>query len=126
LLLIEFGYDPYTTKLYRDHNGSNPRNPANGVDRLAGRAPQANGKIANAVKVARQEKSSLSPHAPNFAYQKYLQDWTRWVNLGLVDESSQVYRQDLAALKVELYNGGFRPLPQLCYQRWSYTDLPSC
>jgi uncharacterized lipoprotein YddW (UPF0748 family) len=69
-------------------------------------------KIANAVKVARpQAVVSLSPHTPNFAYQKYLQDWTRWVNLGLVDEVVvQVYRQDLAALKAQLYNGEFRPL----------------
>ena len=35
----------------------------------------------------------------------------RWVKLGLVDEVIvQVYRQDLTALKTELYNGGFRSL----------------
>ena len=115
-LPIEFGYDPYTTKLYRnDHTGTEPpSNPANPewIDWRAERLTQLMAKIAKAVKVTRQGAVvSLSPHTPNFAYQKYLQDWTHWVNLGLVDEVIvQVYRQDLATLKVQLYNGGFRPL----------------
>ncbi len=115
-LPIEFGYDPYTTKLYQnDHNGAAPpSNPANPewIAWRAERLTQLMKKIASAVKAARQGAIvSLSPHPPNFAYQEYLQDWRRWVNLGLVDEVIvQVYRQDLTALKAQLYNGGFRPL----------------
>lgn len=117
-LPIEFGYDPYTIKLYQnDHSGKNP--PSDPADPewmkwRAERLTQLMGNIANAVNDVRPETVvSLSPHAPNFAYQKYLQDWTRWVKLGLVDEVVvQVYRQDLAALKAQLYNGGFRTLRQ--------------
>lgn len=115
-LPIEFGYDPYTTKLYQnDHNGAvPPSNPAapEWIKWRAERLTQLMSKIASTVKATRpQAIVSLSPHAPNFAYQKYLQDWTRWVKLGLVDEVIvQVYRQDLATLKAELYNSGFRPL----------------
>ena len=115
-LPIEFGYDPYTTKLYRkEHNGTKPpSNPANPewIDWRAERLTQLMAKISSSVKVTRQGTVvSLSPHPPNFAYQKYLQDWTQWVKLGLVDEVIvQVYRQDLASLKAQLYNGEFRSL----------------
>ncbi len=115
-LPIEFGYDPYTIKLYqKDHSGAKPpSNPANPewIAWRAERLTQLMAKITKAVKAARpQAIVSLSPHPPNFAYQKYLQDWTRWVNLALVDEVIvQVYRQDLATLKAELYSSGFRTL----------------
>lgn len=115
-LPIEFGYDPYTIKLYQaDHHGAKP--PSNPADEewiawRAERLTQLMAHITKAVKAKRHRAVvSLSPHAPNFAYHKYLQDWRRWVNLGLVDEVVvQVYRQDLAALKEQLHNGGFRPL----------------
>ena len=118
-LPIKFGYDPYTIKLYQnDHSGKNP--PSDPADPewmkwRAERLTQLMGKIANAVNNVRPETVvSLSPHVPNFAYQNYLQDWTRWVKLGLVDEVIvQVYRQDLAAFKAQLYNGGFRTLRQV-------------
>jgi uncharacterized lipoprotein YddW (UPF0748 family) len=115
-LPIEFGYDSYTIKLYQaDHRGAKPPNNPAAEEWIAWRAErltQLMAKISKAVKATRQGAVvSLSPHPPNFAYHKYLQDWTRWVNLGLVDEVVvQVYRQDLAALKAQLYNGGFRPL----------------
>jgi uncharacterized lipoprotein YddW (UPF0748 family) len=115
-LPIEFGYDRYTIKLYQDHHSgakppSNPEEPE-WMDWRAERLTQLMEKIANAVKAARpQAVVSLSPNPPDFAYQKYLQDWTRWVKLGLVDEVIvQVYRQDLATLKSELYNGRLRVL----------------
>lgn len=113
-LPIEFGYDPYTSKLYQaDHDGASPpSNPANSewIAWRAERLTQLMAKITKAIKAERGGAIvSLSPHAPKFAYQRYLQDWMRWVKLGLVDEVIvQVYRQDLTALKAELYNGGFR------------------
>jgi uncharacterized lipoprotein YddW (UPF0748 family) len=117
-LPIKFGYDSYTIKLYQnDHSGAKPpSNPADPewISWRAERLTQLMSKIAKAVKATRpQAVVSLSPNSPNFAYQRYLQDWPRWVKLGLVDEVIvQVYRQDLAALKSELYNGGFRTLRQ--------------
>ena len=115
-LPIEFGYDPYTIKLYQaDHDGASPpRNSANSewIAWRAERLTQLMAKITKAIKAQRPGAIvSLSPHSPNFAYGRYLQDWVRWVKLGLVDEVIvQVYRQDLTALKTELYNGGFRSL----------------
>jgi len=109
----------FTTKLYqKDHSGAKPpSNPADPewIKWRAERLTQLMSKIASTVKVARQGAVvSLSPHPPNFAYRNYLQDWTRWVKLGLVDEVIvQVYRQDLATLKAELYNSGFRTLRQV-------------
>lgn len=58
-LPIEFGYDPYTIKLYRDdHSGAEPpSNPAapEWMDWRAERLTQLMGKIANAVKAARPQ-----------------------------------------------------------------------
>lgn len=112
-LPIEFGYDPYTIRLYRQtHNGkAPPQNPADPAW-MAWRATQLTrllGKITTAVKATRATAIvSLSPNLPDFAYQNYLQDWTRWVNQGLLDEVVvQIYRQDLKTLKAELR------LPQL-------------
>lgn len=115
-LPIEFGYDSYTIKLYQhDHNGAVPPSDPADPEWMAWRAErltQLMMKITNAVKAARQEAIvSLSPHPPSFAYQKYLQDWTRWVELGLVDEVIvQIYRQDLTALNAELSNSKVRSL----------------
>jgi uncharacterized lipoprotein YddW (UPF0748 family) len=115
-LPIEFGYDPYTVKLYQtEHRGAKPPLDATNPEWVRWRAEritQLMQKIARAVKAVRSQAIvSLSPHPPNFAYQQYLQDWRRWVNLGLVDEVVvQVYRQDLAALKAQLYDKQFRSL----------------
>lgn len=46
---------------------------------------------------------SLSPHTPDFAYRKYLQNWPEWVDRKLLDEAVvQIYRSDLEALRSEL------------------------
>lgn len=112
-LPIEFGYDSYTTKLYQEEHGAKPpRNPADAqwMAWRAKRLTQLMSKIASSVKAVRPKAVvSLSPNSPDFAYNQSLQDWKSWVKLGLLDEVVvQVYRQDLAALKSELYNGGFR------------------
>jgi uncharacterized lipoprotein YddW (UPF0748 family) len=112
-LPIEFGYDPYTQELYRqEHGGNSP--PQNNADPTwmqwrADRITLLMERIVAAVKEVRPEAIiSLSPNSPAFAYNKYLQDWRRWVDMGLLDEVIvQVYRDDLSALEGELYNGGF-------------------
>lgn len=117
-LPIEFGYDAYTQELYqRDHGGqAPPPNPAD-PNWMAWRADQITllmERIAASVKVANPDAIvSLSPNPPTFAYDQYLQDWTRWVSLGLLNEGVvQVYRDDLTALEASLYNGGFSGLNQ--------------
>lgn len=112
-LPIEFGYDPYTRELYRqDHQGyAPPENPADPewMRWRAEKITQLMGRIVDAVKAANPDAIvSLSPNPPGFAYQKYLQDWLDWVDLGFLDEVIvQVYRDDLAALESDLYDGGF-------------------
>ncbi|MGV0024300.1 glycoside hydrolase family 10 protein [Phormidesmis priestleyi] len=115
-LPIEFGYDSYTVERYRaTHRGKSPPKEVTNPEWMAWRADQLTqlmSKISRAVRAARPGVLiSLSPNAPDYAYRKSLQDWRRWVKLGLVDEVVvQVYRPDLSGLKAELEGGGFRDL----------------
>ncbi|PAX45749.1 glycoside hydrolase family 10 protein [Brunnivagina elsteri] len=109
-LPVEFGYDAYTAKLYRkEHNGNSPpQNPKNPewMAWRAGKLTQLMAKISKSVKAENQDTIiSLSPNSLSFAYNKYLQDWGKWVDLGLLDEVIvQVYREDLSAISNELNN----------------------
>lgn len=109
-LPVEFGYDAYTVQLYKqEHSGKAPPKNYNNSEWMAWRAgklTQLMTKINKEVKAVRKDAViSLSPNSPDFAYSKYLQDWERWVNKGLLDEVIvQVYREDLASLKSELKN----------------------
>ncbi|MBF2065718.1 MAG: family 10 glycosylhydrolase [Calothrix sp. C42_A2020_038] len=109
-LPVEFGYDAYTVQLYKqEHQGKAPPKNYNNPEWMAWRAAkltQLMAKINKEVKAVRKDAViSLSPNSPNFAYNKYLQDWRRWANTGLLDEVIvQVYREDLAAIKSELNN----------------------
>ena len=115
-LPVALGYDPYTTELYKaEHSGAAPPKDENNAEWVAWRAhriTQLLEKITRAVKqVNPKAVVSISPNPPAFAYNKYLQDWVRWVDLGLVDEVVvQLYREDLSALKNDLYNSGFYSL----------------
>ncbi|MEL6491515.1 MAG: family 10 glycosylhydrolase [Cyanobacteria bacterium J06621_3] len=112
-LPVAFGYDAYTVEAYKTtHNGAAPPNDVNNAEWVAWRAAQVTQlleKISLAVKQADADAIvSVSPNPPAFAYNKYLQDWRRWVDLGIVDEVLvQVYRDDVTVLKNDLYNGGF-------------------
>ncbi|MEO1391570.1 MAG: family 10 glycosylhydrolase [Cyanobacteria bacterium J06634_5] len=115
-LPIAFGYDALTVSLYQaEHGGALPPQNPNNPDWIAWRAEgitQLLKKISVAVKQVNPDAIvSVSPNPPSFAYNKYLQDWRRWVALGLVDEVIvQVYRNDLAVLESDLYNSGFYDL----------------
>lgn len=117
-LPIAFGYDPYTVELYRQtHGGAAP--PADPADPgwVAWRAEkitQLMTQIVEAVKATRPDAIvSLSPNPPDFAHRSYLQDWGRWVELGLLDEVIvQVYRSDLSAFEAELDQGPLQRLSQ--------------
>ena len=97
-LPIEFGYDPYTVKLYRqEHNGNNPPNDPSDTEWVAWRANKITQFMTQLVKEVKATNDnlvlSLSPNLPDYSYRKYLQDWTRWIELGLLDEVVvQVYR----------------------------------
>ncbi|MEL6399390.1 MAG: family 10 glycosylhydrolase [Cyanobacteria bacterium J06626_4] len=117
-LPVEFGYDAYTQTLYQqEHGGQAP--PADPTDAewmrwRAAKITHLMERIVAAVKAIQPEAViSLSPNAPAFAYNQYLQDWRHWVDLGLLDEVIvQVYRDDIAALQAELTAGGFTSVNQ--------------
>jgi uncharacterized lipoprotein YddW (UPF0748 family) len=106
-LPIAFGYDPYTLKLYqKEHQGQLPRDPSNPtwVAWRADRLTQLMTRIHQAVKAVKPKAIvSFSPNSPRYAYLTYLQDWQRWLDLGLLDQVIvQVYRPNLPALQQEL------------------------
>ncbi len=115
-LAVDFGYDPVTEDLYAaDHGGMLPPLDPTDAEWMAWRSDRLTTfmtKIHDAVKAANPEATvSLSPNAPDFAYRKYLQDWTRWVDLGLIYEAIvQVYRPDLRSFEDVLYSQELRSL----------------
>ncbi len=105
---VELGYDDYTIAQYqKDHNGKRPPNDHKDPEWLRWRSHYVTDlmvKIFTAVKTVKPNcLISLSPNPKDFSYQNYLQDWHRWVQLGLIDQLIiQVYRSDLAGFKKEL------------------------
>ncbi|MEM6835618.1 MAG: family 10 glycosylhydrolase [Cyanobacteria bacterium P01_C01_bin.120] len=109
-LPVEFGYDSYTQALYQQEHGgvSPPEDPKDPEWKRwrAAKITELMGQITTAVKAINPDAIvSLSPNTPDFAYDRYLQDWRTWVNQGWLDEVIvQVYRDDLAVLESELQN----------------------
>jgi uncharacterized lipoprotein YddW (UPF0748 family) len=117
-LPIAYGYDPYTVSIYRStHQGQPPpNNPADAqwVRWRADRLTDLMARIHQVVKANRPKAVvSLSPLTPDFAYRKYLQNWSEWVDRKLLDEGVvQIYRSDLGALRSELERPNLRSLAQ--------------
>ncbi|WP_254962701.1 MULTISPECIES: family 10 glycosylhydrolase [unclassified Cyanobium] len=103
----EFGYDPFTTALYRKDTGKDP--PANPEDPAwvkwrADRITAFLERLALAVRTARPGALvSISPNYYDFAYKLQLQDWREWVRRGIADELLvQIYRPDLESYRPHL------------------------
>jgi len=104
----EFGYDAFTIAQYQqEHQGKIP--PSNPVDSewLCWRADKLTKfmqRVYQAVKAIKPNcLVTLSPNPQYYAYRATLQDWQRWVELGLVEELvCQVYRQSRQAFLAEL------------------------
>ena len=103
----DFGYDAYTTGLYRRSTGREP--PANPADAawLQWRANGISAFIDRLHDQLRQRRPgflvSVSPNYHDFAYKRQLQDWLTWLRQGSVDEVVvQLYRSDLASFEAEL------------------------
>ncbi|MBD3885037.1 family 10 glycosylhydrolase [Phormidium tenue FACHB-886] len=119
-LPVAFGYDAYTIQRYQaEHGGQAPPADPTDTEWMAWRAAHLTNlmkKIADSVRAVRPSAIlSLSPNLPEFAYQNYLQDWPRWVELGLLDEVVvQVYRSQPSAFAAELSNARVQQLqPQV-------------
>lgn len=107
-LPVDFGYDDYTVKLYQsEHSGKRP--PTDHTDPgwvrwRANKISNLTAQLFHTVKALKPDcVFSLSPNPQEFAYATYLQDWSRWENLGYVEELIvQVYRSDLPRFVSEL------------------------
>ncbi len=103
----DFGYDAFTSALYKRSTGREP--PANAADGvwLKWRADRISAFMQQLATQLRQKRPgflvSLSPNYHDFAYKRQLQDWLTWVRQGSVDEVVvQLYRPDLASFEAEL------------------------
>ncbi len=97
-----FGYDSYTTGLYRRETKRNPHPDRQNPDWLRWRANKITAFVAQLNKAVKALKPraifSVSPAPYSFAYKAQMQDWLAWVRLNLVDELIvQVYERDLGA-----------------------------
>jgi uncharacterized lipoprotein YddW (UPF0748 family) len=95
-----FGYDPYTTALYRKETGRLP--PADDADPVwvqwrATKITAFMKRLKQAVRAIQPAALfSISPNYYDFAYKLQLQDWLSWVRQGIADELLiQIYRPDL-------------------------------
>lgn len=106
-LPVEFGYDPYTIKLYQQETkASPPNNPRDEawVRWRANKITQFVEKLQKAVKEKNPKAIfSVAPNPYHTAYNRHLQDWVSWVKKNLVDELIvQIYRPDLPSFVKEL------------------------
>ncbi len=108
-LPVDFGYDPYTAKLYaREHNGQQP--PANAKDPAwiawhADKITEVMAQFFHSVKAMDEDcMVSLSPNPWEFAYETYyLQDWQTWERAGYLEQLIvQVYRNDMPRFEREI------------------------
>ena len=95
-----FGYDAFTTALYRKETGKLP--PANDADPAwvqwrAAKITAFMKQLKQAVGTLRPGTFlSISPNYYDFAYKLQLQDWLGWARQGIADEVLiQLYRPDL-------------------------------
>ena len=87
---VEFGYDPYTTNLYRQQTGSRPPRDHSNRQWMTWRRKQLTGLLRELRSRLKQErlptKISLSPGPFRQAYNLWLQDWELWAMGELIDE----------------------------------------
>ncbi|BAQ59610.1 predicted glycoside hydrolase [Geminocystis sp. NIES-3708] len=103
----DFGYDPYTVALYKQETKKDPPANPQDADWVKWRADKITDFMVRLNKSVKERKPkaifSVAPNPYHTAYNSFLQDWHRWVNLGIVDELIiQVYRPDLNAFVKEL------------------------
>jgi uncharacterized lipoprotein YddW (UPF0748 family) len=96
----QFGYDPYTVKLYQQETKKLPHPDPQNPDWTRWRADKITafvGQLNRAIKARKpQAWVSVSPAPLDHAYRFALQDWPAWVRQGFVDELIvQIYRYDL-------------------------------
>ncbi|MBH8561969.1 glycoside hydrolase family 10 protein [Nostoc sp. CENA67] len=96
----EFGYDPYTLKLYTQETKKNPPINPEDPEWVRWRADKITAFMVKLNQAVKQRNSkaifSVAPNYYDFAYKFQLQDWLTWMRLNIVDELIvQIYRPDL-------------------------------
>jgi uncharacterized lipoprotein YddW (UPF0748 family) len=104
----EFGYDPFTVKLYQqEHNGKKPPNDPQNPEWLRWRADKITAFLKQVFQAVKQQKQncliSVAPNPQRVSYDLFLADWAEWDRQGLIEELVlQVYRNDLKVFISEL------------------------
>ena len=107
-LPVDYGYDALTIDVYKkEHGGRAPPAKATDPEWMQWRADKLTSLLA---RISREIKSikpniklSISPNNYYFAYNKSLQDWKKWVEMGIVDQIVvQVYNNDISVFKNEI------------------------
>jgi uncharacterized lipoprotein YddW (UPF0748 family) len=104
----EFGYDPFTVKLYQqEHNGKNPPSEPQNSEWVRWRADKITAFLKQVFQTVKQQKPncliSIAPNPQRVSYDLFLADWAQWDRQGLIEELVlQVYRNDLKVFKSEL------------------------
>jgi uncharacterized lipoprotein YddW (UPF0748 family) len=116
-LPVDFGYDPYTTQLYRAETGRLAPSNANDDRWMRWRADKITQFVKEVSKTVKRRRPqaifSVSPNPPAFSYHNFLQDWPQWLKEAAVDEVLiQTYRWNLASFVNELQKPSVQELLQ--------------
>lgn len=104
----DFGYDRFTVAQYqKEHFGKNPPNNPQDAQWLRWRADKLTSFMERVYKQVKAVKPNclvtLSPNPQDYAYRATLQDWSTWVNRGLIEELvCQIYRNDRQSFLTQL------------------------
>ncbi len=104
----ESGYDSYTTRLYQSqHNGMLPPTDSKNQEWINWRADLLTNYLAKLYKELKNKNPrlivSMAPSIHPWAKEQYLQDWPKWMALGIVDYvCPQVYRYNINAYSATL------------------------
>ncbi len=104
----EMGYDKFSQQLFQQHNFGDiapiEHDSQVWLEWGAEQLTELLRQIARSVKSVRRNcLVSISPNPLNFSRHRYLADWQKWLELGLMDELVlQVYRDRLDAFEIEL------------------------
>jgi uncharacterized lipoprotein YddW (UPF0748 family) len=98
----QFGYDGFTTALYKQETKREPHPDPQNPQWVRWRADKLTAFIRQLHRAVKARKPqiifSLSPASYDFAYKAQLQDWLAWVRLNLIDELIvQIYKFDLSS-----------------------------
>lgn len=106
-LPAEFGYDPFTVKMYEDEIQDKPSDNFQETFWIRWRSDQLNQFMERVFHEVKSRKKrciiSLSPNPLHFSLPAHLQDWFTWERRGYIEELIiQVYRSDLKRFIKEL------------------------